>query len=85
MKPTGGNDTAKVYSEKCALCHGEDGKGMTKDNPDFTNAEWQKKESDEEFIKTIKAGKKPMPAFEGKLSEEQIKSLVQYVRAFAKK
>jgi mono/diheme cytochrome c family protein len=85
MKPAGGGDTAKVYSEKCALCHGEDGKGQTKDTPDFTNAAWQKKESDEDFIKNIKAGKKPMPAFEGKLSEEQIKALVQYVRAFAKK
>jgi mono/diheme cytochrome c family protein len=84
-KPAGGSDTAKLYGEKCALCHGEDGKGQTKGTPDFTNAEWQKKESDEEFTKTIKAGKKPMPAFEGKLSEEQIKALVQHVRAFAKK
>jgi cytochrome c6 len=85
MKPASGADTAKVYTDKCALCHGEDGKGQTKGSPDFTNAEWQKKESDEEFIKMIKNGKKPMPAFGDKLSDEQIKSLVQYVRAFAKK
>lgn len=80
-----GGDVAKVYADKCAMCHGEDGKGMQKTTPDFTNAEWQKKETDAEFTETIKAGKKPMPGFEGKLSDDQIKGLVQYVRAFAKK
>jgi mono/diheme cytochrome c family protein len=85
MKPAASGDTAKVYAEKCAMCHGEDGKGIQKGSPDFTNAEWQKKETDAEFTEVIKAGKKPMPGFEGKLSDDQIKSLVQYVRAFAKK
>jgi cytochrome c6 len=80
-----GVDAAKVYAEKCAMCHGEDGKGVQKGSPDFTNAEWQKKETDAEFVEVIKVGKKPMPGFDGKLSEEQIKGLVQYVRAFAKK
>jgi mono/diheme cytochrome c family protein len=81
VKPAAG----KVYGEKCAMCHGEDGKGLQKGAPDFTNAEWQKKETDAEFTEMIKAGKKPMPGFEGKLSDEQIKDLVQYVRNFAKK
>jgi mono/diheme cytochrome c family protein len=80
-----GGDAAKVYAEKCAICHGEDGKGVQKTAPDFTNVEWQKKETDAEFTETIKAGKKPMPGFEGKLSDDQIKGLVQYVRTFAKK
>jgi mono/diheme cytochrome c family protein len=85
MKPAAGADTAKVYNEKCAMCHGEDGKGVTKGTPDLTNAAWQKKETDAEFADMIKVGKKPMPAFGDKLSDEQIKALVQYVRAFAKK
>jgi cytochrome c6 len=88
MKPTSSADTVKVYNEKCALCHGEDGKGVkdvAKGTPDLTNAEWQKKETDAEFAEMIKKGKKPMPAFGGKLSDEQINALVQYVRTFAKK
>jgi mono/diheme cytochrome c family protein len=85
MKPTASADTVKVYNEKCAMCHGEDGKGVTKGAADFTNAAWQKKETDAEFAEMIKKGKKPMPAFGDKLSEEQINALVQYIRAFAKK
>src|ERR1051325_11660251 len=81
-----GTDTAKTFNEKCAMCHGEDGKGKAKGTPDLTNAEWQKKETDAEFTEMIKTGKKPtMPAFADKLSEEQIKALVGYVRSFAKK
>jgi mono/diheme cytochrome c family protein len=80
------SELAKVFNEKCALCHGEDGKGKVKGAPDFTNAEWQKKETDAEFADMIKVGKKPtMPAFADKLSDEQIKALVGYVRSFAKK
>ena len=80
-----GGATAKVFNEKCALCHGEDGKGKTKGTPDLTNAEWQKKKTDAEFTEMIKTGKKPMPGFAGKLSDEEIKALVGYVRSFAKK
>lgn len=90
MKPTAASFDAKTfYAEKCALCHADDGKGNAqmklKDMPNFTNAAWQKKETDEEFAKMIKEGKKPMPAFGDKLTDEQVKALVAYVRAFAKK
>src|SRR5258706_13713000 len=80
-----GNDTVKVFNEKCAMCHGEDGKGKTKGTPDFTNAEWQKKETDGAFTEMIKTGKKPMPGFAGKSSDEQIKWRVGYVGRVAKK
>lgn len=90
MKPTAAAFDAKTfYGEKCALCHAEDGKGNAqmklKDMPDFTNAAWQQKESDAEFAKMIKEGKKPMPGFGDKLTDDQVKALVTLVRAFAKK
>ncbi|HST20619.1 MAG TPA: c-type cytochrome [Blastocatellia bacterium] len=78
------NDTAP----KCASCHRADGKGVEpmkasmKDLPDFTNAAWQKKATDAEMIETIKNGHKPMPAYKDKLTEDQIKALVAYVRKF---
>ncbi len=89
MPPSGANlqAAAALYTEnKCVSCHGADGKGNPKipKVPDFTNAEWQKKTTDAEMIETIKNGKKPMPAFKDKLNDDQIKSLVAYVRSFAK-
>ena len=79
------NDTAP----KCASCHQADGKGVPamkasmKDLPDFTDAAWQKKATDAEMIEAIKNGHKPMPAYKDKLTEDQIKALVAYVRKFA--
>ena len=79
------NDSAP----KCASCHRADGKGVEamkasmKDLPDFTDAAWQKKATDAEMIETIKNGHKPMPAYKDKLTDDQIKALVAYVRKFA--
>jgi cbb3-type cytochrome c oxidase subunit III len=72
-------------SPKCASCHQPDGKGKQgiKEIPNFTDAAWQKKTTDAEMIKTIKEGHKPMPAYKDKLSDDQIKALVAYVRKFA--
>jgi cytochrome c6 len=82
-------NAAALYSaQKCAACHGKDGKGnkaISPEIPDFTDATWQSKHSDAEFIEMIKKGKKPMPGYESKLSEAEIKALVAYVRSFAKK
>jgi len=78
---------ALFTSNKCAGCHGADGKGnpKIKGAPDFTDAAWQKKQSDAELIAAVKNGKKPiMPPFAEKLSDPEIKALVAYVRKFAK-
>ena len=45
--------TDRVFKAKCASCHGEDGKGHTKEGEkmkigDMTSADWQKKVSDED-------------------------------------
>jgi len=84
--PVPGVNAAALFEEqKCALCHGVDGKGKAKGTPDFTNAEWQKKHSNDDVIEQIKNGEPPkMPAYKGKLSDTQIKALVGYIRAFAK-
>ena len=80
-------DAAALFREqKCVNCHGEDGKGKRKGAPDFTNAQWQNKESDEDLAEQIREGDPPkMPPFGSKLNEEQIKALVAYVRSFANK
>lgn len=84
VKPVSQVDTKTIYNDKCAVCHGEDGKGVTKGTPNFTDSKWQKKFSDGQFAVTIKNGKNTMPGFADKLDSEQMYILVGYVRNFAK-
>jgi hypothetical protein len=50
-------DTDEIYAEKCALCHGEDGKGTPTGidfgAKDFTDAEWQGTRTDDDFVNSI--------------------------------
>jgi cytochrome c5 len=77
-----------LFAAQCLACHGLDGTGSAirvalPAIPDFTSAAWQKTQSDEVFIQRINDGKLPtMPAFSGKLNDEQVKALVSYVRQF---
>ncbi len=81
--PAMAQDTAALYKSKCQACHGADGKGTaagqkmgTKafSSPDIT------KMSDDELVAATKKGKGKMPAYEGKLTDDQIKDLVKYIR-----
>lgn len=86
-------DAAEIYGKSCASCHGKDGAGKTtmgKKNgaKDYTTAEGQKW-TDEEGVKAILDGVKDgdkvkMKAFTGKVTEEEAKALVQYIRSFKK-
>src|ERR1039457_3745410 len=87
-------DTKEIWAKSCAKCHGEDGKGQTKmgqklNIKDFTDAKVQEAFKDEEAFKSVKEGKKDkddkilMKPAEG-LSDDEIKALVAYVRAFKK-
>ena len=80
---------AELYSKNCATCHGKDGraktfKGKLKHTRDLTDPEWQDKASDERIFNSIMNGKGKMPAFGKKLSEQEINTLVTFVRALRK-
>jgi mono/diheme cytochrome c family protein len=80
------------YTKQCVSCHGPDGKGKTKMGEklgikDLTDPKVQKEFTDEQAIKDIseglkdeKTGKVLMPAKKDKLTPEQIKDVVAYVR-----
>jgi len=83
-------DGATLYGQKCSICHGKDGKGTpawkAKGQPDFTDPKYQGSVSDQQILASIRDGKgKFMPGFKGKLTDEQISSLVAQVRAFGKR
>jgi mono/diheme cytochrome c family protein len=78
-----------LFKGKCGMCHGPDGTGKTMMGeklkiPDLQSADVQKK-TDEDLKATIIKGKNKMPAYETKLSKEQIDKLVAHIRDLAKK
>ena len=89
MSPAFAQDTAAdIYTAKCKMCHGADGLGNTPagkiakivsfKDPSVVSA------LDSDLIPIIKSGKNKMPAFSGKLSDDQITSLVTYIRTLQK-
>jgi mono/diheme cytochrome c family protein len=86
-------DAKETYAKDCAKCHGEDGKGKTKMGEklgakDYTDAKVQAEMKDADMAKAIKEGvkdgdKSKMKAFSD-LSDDEVKGLVAYIRAFKK-
>lgn len=74
---------ASLYKSKCQSCHGADGKataiGKKLGARDFQDSDVAKM-SEEELAKITSAGKNKMPAYKGKLTDDQIKELVKYVK-----
>ena len=78
------DDAAALYKSKCQVCHGADGKGTAAGQKmgakDFQSADVAK-QSDADLIKVTKEGKGKMPKYEGKLTDDQIKGLIKYIRS----
>jgi mono/diheme cytochrome c family protein len=79
-----------IYLDDCAQCHGEHGKGdgpeATMYDPlpaDLSNRKFNDSLTDGEIFYQISEGKKPMPAFKRRLTEQQRWQLVFLVRSFA--
>lgn len=80
---------AELYAKNCASCHGRDGRAKTfkaklKHARNLADPEWQGRVSDERIFNSIMNGKGKMPAFAKKLSEQEIDTLVAYVRTLRK-
>ena len=82
---------SKLFVERCAKCHGEDGKAQTPKGRkmkarDFTDPEFQKVKTDARLIDSVTNGtEKDMPPFGKVLSSDEIEKLVKAdVRGFAK-
>jgi mono/diheme cytochrome c family protein len=78
-----------VFTAKCAMCHGADGQGKTPMGAKFNiknlaSPEVQKL-SEAELSQVIAKGKNKMPAYEGKLTKEEITQVAAYVKGLGKK
>jgi mono/diheme cytochrome c family protein len=87
-------DAKALWDANCAQCHGPDGKANTKmgktlSAKDLTDPKVQAQFTDAKATQSIKEGvkqngKTTMKAFGGKLSDDDIKALVAYVRTLKK-
>ncbi|HSA92187.1 MAG TPA: cytochrome c [Terriglobales bacterium] len=82
------DDAAALYKSKCASCHGADGKasaiGKKMGAKDLQDPEL-KKATEAEWIDITTKGKAKMPAYDKKLTADQIKALVAYMKELSKK
>jgi len=81
----------KFYAIDCAMCHGENGDGKgdmaadIKGVTDFTNPDSMKDRTDGELFYIIRKGRGEMPPEGDRAKDDDVWSLVNYVRAFSKK
>ncbi len=86
------DETQDRWNKKCAVCHGKDGKGDTKvgkkkNVKDLTDPEIRAEFDRERMIKSVTEGIPPgegstkpvKKGYAGKLTDEQIAALVDYV------
>ncbi len=71
---------AKIYENNCSTCHGDD-----LQNNSGIAFDLRRLRADEHprFVNSVLHGKNAMPAWAGRLTDEQIESLWAYIRANA--
>ena len=74
----------RIFERKCASCHNTNGDGKTITASRFPYANlidgiWRSDGSAEAIERQIRRGRDPMPKFEGKLTDEEIRQTVAYV------
>ncbi|MGA2429850.1 MAG: cytochrome c [Candidatus Acidiferrum sp.] len=79
-----------LYNDKCASCHGNSGKGDGHDatlyDPaptNFADAKRMSAVTDGELFFKLSEGRKPMPSFKKRLTEDQRWRLILLLRSFA--
>lgn len=78
----------KVFVRHCAGCHGSGGKGdgylLLGPEPANLTRPTTKKKSDTILLQTIHEGKPNMPSWKTRLSEEDSRAVLAYIRALRK-
>jgi mono/diheme cytochrome c family protein len=78
----------KIFSAKCATCHGPDGSGNTPVGKSLKAADlrssYVQNKPDADFYKQVEKGEGKMPPFGAALNPTQINNVIAYVRQIGK-
>jgi mono/diheme cytochrome c family protein len=86
-KELGLREGGRNFQRSCVACHGKDGRGDgVRDSlpsiPDFTSGAWQASRTDPQLLVSVLDGKgAEMPPFRDKVSREQARDLVAFIRS----
>ena len=79
-----------LFNKNCASCHGKAGlgdgpkaRGLETFPGDFSKADFQKQSDGELFFKT-KTGREDMPKYDGKIDDEGVWQIVNFMRTLKK-
>ena len=80
----------RIFERKCASCHNTNGDGKTVTASRFPYANlvdgvWRSDGSAGAIERQIREGHDPMPKFGGKLTDEEIRQTVSYVRELSRR
>ena len=87
---TSARPAPQLFRRYCVSCHGSDGRSKTSKGKysharDLTDVEWHEDVTDERIFNSIMNGRNVrgnMPSFSNKLNEQEVESLVGFVRKF---
>jgi mono/diheme cytochrome c family protein len=79
---------SRTFQRSCTACHGNDGRGgemraSLPSIPDFSARSWQEARTDPQLVVSVLDGKgAAMPPFRDKLSREQAREVIAFIRSF---
>lgn len=74
--PIKGGETYRLH---CVMCHGENGRRVMPNAPDFSRGEGTL-QSDMALLRRIEAGKHACPSYRGILQQQDILDVIAYIR-----
>lgn len=73
----------QIYEANCTTCHGPDGKGVMAGVPDLSNFAVTSAASQAAWAASLANGKGAMPGFSNKLTADEQRSVLEYVRSLS--
>jgi mono/diheme cytochrome c family protein len=71
-----------IYAKHCAGCHGGNGIGIIAGTPNLAGNTQLMVRPDFELMIAIQMGKGIMPAFQGRLTDAQMRDVIAHIRTF---
>jgi mono/diheme cytochrome c family protein len=71
-----------IYEVNCVACHGEDGTGKVLGAADFSDLRVMSSRAPRDFYLTLTQGRGSMPAWQGRLSQDERWAVIDYLRTF---